>query len=115
MLSGLNLSQTIDYTLKNDTDPKTVFKLGVIPSYIFASISEDGGKIDTVYQLLQVGLKGWENFGGIEYETVKEKLFGRELDIVPLSVVERIPLSVVTELSLKVMEINQLSDGERKN
>jgi hypothetical protein len=116
MITGLDLNATVDYTLKGDTDNPTVWKIGVIPSYLFARISGDAvnKEIETVYKLLQIALKGWENFN-IPYETNKEKFFGRDVDVVPLAVLERIPLQVVTELSMKVMEINQLSEGERKN
>lgn len=115
MLSGLDLKATIDYTLKNDVDPKTVFKLGVIPSYLFARLSGEGNKdIETAYKILQLTIKGWENFD-VPFETVKEKVYDRELEVVPISVLERLPLRVVTELSVKAMELNQLTEAERKN
>ncbi len=116
MISGLDLSATVDYTLKEDKINPTVWKLGVIPSYLFARISEEAGtkQIETIYRLLQVAIKGWDNFD-VPYETSKEKIFGRDLEVVPMLLLERIPMKVVTELSLKIMEINQLSEGERKN
>lgn len=116
MITGLDLQATQDYTLKGDTTNPTVWKIGVIPSYLFARISGDAvnKEIETVYKLLQIALKGWDNFN-IPYETVKEKVFGRELYVVPISILERIPLQVITELSMKVMELNQLTEGERKN
>ncbi len=116
MISGLDLTQTVDFILKNDTDNPTVWKLGVVPSYVFARISEEASlnQTDTIYKLLQVALKGWDNFN-VPYLTTKEKIFGREMEVVPLSVLESIPLKVINELSLKIMEINQLSESERKN
>lgn len=116
MITGLDLAATVDYILKGDTENPTVWKIGIIPSYLFARISGDAGnqEIETVYKLLQLALKGWENFN-VPYETVKEKMFGRELDVVPISTLEKIPLQVITELSMKVMEINQLTETERKN
>ena len=116
MISGLDLNAVKDYVLKEDTDNPTIWKIGVIPSYIFARISEEANtkQIETAYKLLQVSIRGWENFS-VPYETIKEKLFGRELDIVPISVLERLPLKVITELSMAVMEVNQLTEQERKN
>lgn len=116
MITGLNLEETIDYTIKNDLENPTVWKLGIIPSYIFARISADASskEIETAYRILQVAIKGWDNFN-IPFETVQEKIYGRDLTVVSLSVLERIPLNVITELSMKVMEINQISPEERKN
>ncbi len=116
MISGLDLSATTDYILKNDKDNPTVWKLGIIPSYLFARISGDANKreIETAYKLLQLTIKGWENFN-VPFETIKEKLYDRDVDVVPSSVLEQIPLKVITELSMKAMELNQLTEAERKN
>ena len=116
MISGLDLKQTHDYTLKEDTTNPTIWKLGIIPSYLFARISGQAKdkEIETAYKILQIAIKGWENFD-IPFETVKEKIFDREVDIVPISILERLPLKIISELSMKVMEINQLTDTERKN
>lgn len=116
MISGLDLSSTVDYTLKDDTDNPTIWKLGIIPSYLFARISGDASKreIETAYKLLQLTVRGWENFN-IPFETVKEKLYDRDVDVVPISVLEKIPLKVITELSMKAMQLNQLTEAERKN
>jgi len=116
MITGLDLEATVNYTLENDKDNPTIWKIGVIPSYLFAAMSTEAGKneIEYAYKVLQVALKGWENFN-IPFEKTKEKIFNRELDVVPLSILERIPLKVVSELCKKVIEVNQLTDDERKN
>ncbi len=116
MISGIDLTQIIDYSLETDTDNPTIFKLGIIPSYLLAKVSSQsqGNEIETTYKLLQLSLRGWENFN-IPFETVKEKLCDRELDIVPIAILERLPLNVITELAKKVMELNKLSVPERKN
>lgn len=116
MFSFINLNQTFDYTLKNDTDPKTIFKLGVIPGDAFALITEQDGaaKVNIVYKILQLGLKGWDN-SNKQFETVSENIFGQNIQVVPMSTLREMPLNVVTELSTKIMEINQLTEGERKN
>ncbi len=116
MISGLDLNATVDYTLKNDTDNPTVWKLGVLPSYLFARIAEQSvsKQTETLYKILQVAIKGWTNFD-TPFTTVKENLFGKEIDVIPLSILDRLPIGIVTELSMKVMEINRLTNEERKN
>lgn len=116
MISGLDLEGTIPYTLKDDTDNPTVWKLGVIPSYLFARVAGEAQtkSIETAYKIIQLALRGWENFN-VPFETAKEKIFDREMEVVPLSSLERIPLKVITELSMKIMEINQVTESERKN
>ena len=92
MIIGLDLNATVDFILRDDKDNPTVWKLGVIPSYLFARISADASskEIETAYKLLQLTIKGWENFN-VPFETVKQKLYDREIDVVPLSVLERLP------------------------
>lgn len=116
MISGIDLGATFDYVLKDDKDNPTVWKLGVIPSYLFAKISSQAKsqEVDVAYKVLQLSLKGWDNFD-IPFSTSKEKVFDREFDVVPISILERIPLNVITELTMKVLEINQIQEGERKN
>lgn len=116
MISGLDLNSTVDYSLKDDTDNPTIWKIGVIPSYLFARVSQEAQtkSIETAYKILQISLKGWENFN-IGYSTSKEKICDRDMEVVPISILEQIPLKVITELSMKVMEINQLTEIERKN
>ena len=116
MISGLDLSSTVDYSLKNDTENPTIWKLGVIPSYLFARISAEAQtkSIETAYKIIQLALRGWDNFD-IPYETVIEKVCDRDMPVVPISILERLPLRVITELSMKIMEVNQLTEIERKN
>lgn len=116
MISGLDLNQTVDYVLENDKDNPTIWKLGVIPSYLFARVSSEANtkSIETAYKILQLGIRGWDNFN-IPFETQIEKICDREMNVVPLSILERIPLRVITELSMKIMEVNQLTEIERKN
>lgn len=116
MISGLDLKQTISYSLKEDKDNPTVWELGVIPSYLFARISTEAksNEIDTAFKLLQIAIKGWSNFN-VEFRQEKQTMYGRELNVVPLDLIEQIPLVVVNQLSLKIMEINQITEIERKN
>ena len=116
MISGLDLNETKDYVLPSDKENPTVWKLGAISSYLFARMSAESAnrEIEMAYRVLQLGLKGWDNFS-VPYETKKENIYGREIEVVPISVLERIPLTVASELSTKILEINEISEDERKN
>lgn len=116
MISGLDLNATIDFIVEKDKENPTIFKLGVLSSYLFARISAEANKneIQTVFKILQLTIKGWEN-GPIQFETVKEKVYDRDIEVVPISILEQFPIKVITELSVKSMEINQITDIERKN
>jgi len=116
MITGLDLTQTIDYVLKSDKENPTIWKLGVIPSNLFAKIIYEGrgNQIDSAYSLVQAGLKGWTNFN-LEYETKKQKFFNEEFEAVTLDLLGKVPLKVITELSEKIVEINQLTEDEAKN
>ena len=117
MITGLDLLSTTDYTLKDDAEPKTVFKLGIIPSYLFARLSEDEklSNMEKAYRILQLTIRGWDNFVGTEYAMTKENIYGREIYVTPISLLEKFPMKVITELSVKAMELNQLTETERKN
>jgi|SRR3990167_4261720 len=116
MISGINLSETVDYICKGDTENPTTWKLGMLSSDMLGKLSAgvSGSEIDMAYKLLQLTIKGWANFN-IEYATAKENIFGQEMDVVPVSILGRIPLKTITELSAKVLEINGLSKEEQKN
>ena len=116
MISGIDLSATVSYTLKADTENPTVWKLGVLPSYLLGKMSMniEKSEIEMAYKLLQISLKGWDNFN-VEYKTVSENIYGRDMQVVPLAILEQIPLNAISELASKVLEINNLSSQERKN
>jgi hypothetical protein len=116
MLSGIDLTETVNFSLPDDTEPKTIWKLGVMPSYLMARISmvDINNRVDMIYKILQISLRGWDNFD-VPFVTIKEKIFEKELDVIPLTTLERIPLNIISILALKVMEINKLALAETKN
>lgn len=116
MISGIDLSAIEDFILSEDKKDPTVWKLGLMPSKLFLKVSSEAkdNEIDTAYKLLSLSLKGWENFN-IPYETETINIGGIDRQVVPMSILERIPLTAINELSIKAMEMNQLSFGERKN
>ena len=118
MISGINLQETVDFILPNDKENPTSWKLGIISNFFLGQIGVEfkktGKEMEMVLKLVQLGLKGWSNFN-IEYKTVKEKIFGREADIVPIELIEKIPIDVIGKLSTKISEINKLMPDEGKN
>lgn len=116
MISGLNLNATVDYVLKSDVLNPTVWKLGVIPSSLFAMLTESSGmtSIEKAYKILQISIKGWENFP-VPYASVKEKILGREMEVVPIDILDKLDINQITELSIEAMRINGITDTERKN
>lgn len=116
MITGIDLSEVVDYTLNGDSDNPTVWKLGLLPSYIAAKTFEDLKKneMDVIFKIVQLGLRGWENYN-VEFKTVEKTLFGRSIKVVPMELIESIPITAINEIAIKIMEINNLTDKERKN
>lgn len=117
MISGINLNEVVDFTLPDDKDNPTVWKLGMIPSGVLAQIGGMGkdNPIEVTIKLLQIGLKGWSNFEDIAYRTDKKNIYGQDLEVVPLELINRIPIKAIMLLSEKLIQINHLTDAERKN
>ena len=117
MITGIDLKEIQDYVLKEDKKDPTVWKIGVIPSIVFMKIARDAknNEIEASYKVLQIGLKGWDNFKDVEFKSEKQEIYGRELDVVPLDLIERIPMPYIVELSAKIMELNSITEEERKN
>ena len=116
MITGINLNETIDYVSKKDTaDNPTIWKLGIIPTKILGKASMQKDQMDMAFSLMQLGIKGWTNFNGIEYKTIKENKFGDEIDVVPLELINRIPFAIIAELSEEICKLNKLTLPETKN
>ncbi len=118
MITGIDISATIDYVLKDPKEDKanpTVFKLGCMPSYIFSRIQALENKTDSGFQLCQVGIKGWSNLKGLEFKTEKIKIGLYEIDMIPLDIISRIPERFLSELVSKIIKINILAEDEEKN
>ncbi len=118
MSSGIDLNAVVNFTLPEDTENPTIWKLGILPSYLLGQLStkiEQVNQIDLAFQILQLAIKGWENFDGIEYATVEATWFNRKVNIVPMELLERLDLKTITALSAKIPEINKLTPAERKN
>ena len=117
MISGINLNEVIEFTMPEDKENPTIWKLGLIPSGMLAQIGGMGkdNPIEVTLKLLAIGLKGWVNFGAIEFKTEKQVICGQDIEAVPISLINQIPLNVMMALSEKLIEINHLTPPERKN
>ncbi len=115
MISGLDLSQTADYILPYDKENPTIWKLGIVPGDIFSKIHRAGGdSIDIAYKYLQFALRGIEN-SPIKFETVVDKSYGREIDIVPMSVLGKIAPNDISALYVEAVTMTKLTEKEIKN
>ena len=121
MISGIDLNETVDYSCKDDKKDPTIWKLGLLPSFVLARIMTRAKQEQTeaLYEMVSIGLKGWSNFKSkgkdVEYRTEKQNLYGQPIDALPKELINMIPFPVVVELSTELMQVNQLTDEERKN
>lgn len=117
MISGIDLTQTVDFVLPTDTENPTTWKVGMIPSGVLAQIGGSGkdNPVEVALKMLQIGLKGWTNFNGVDFVTEKKDVGGQSIDVVPMSLINRIPLNVVMAISEQLVKVNHLTDTERKN
>ena len=139
MLTGIDINEVTDYISPKDTgEPKTVFKLGVIPNVVMASIkdqvrielldlvNEDGktpvktnlGELQLEY--LRFGLKGWENYKGkngnlIEFVKGNRNVAGMTVPIASNESINCLADSMVLELANKIQSLNTLTEQEIKN
>ena len=134
MIDPIAIGQTKEYVAqieKNSENP-TVWILGAIDSMekskiivsgMDVSMEDDGTTtvkqkddgISNDFKIVKYGLKGWKNFGTLEFKTVKEKLFNRELDAVPDDLLKVIPLDIIHELAREIWEENHVSEKLEKN
>lgn len=121
MITGINLNETIDYIIKADKENPTIWKLGILPSYVMTMLLTDrdvsiGEKmIDTV----KFGLKGWDNFkiNGKEVIAKKEprKIGDMTFQVLTSESISVIPVNVINELSNEIVKVNSITKEEEKN
>lgn len=145
-IKALDLNKTRDYVSKfDDGDEPTVWKIGVLSSRDVGQIRDsvttisfktgaDGNMADEDistnisrskmnFEAVRRGLKGWENFIGVDGNAIPSKLVIRDVgngvkkSVVPNEVLDQIPLPVVEELAEQIMGDNMREDeeGEAKN
>jgi len=114
MISGIDLTATVDYTLKDDKKDPTIWKLGMLPSSVMAKLANDSQKGDHIMQMIVVvkmGLVGWENFK----IAGKDVVYAKDEKGITQEVVDSIPLSAIIEIGTEILKINQLTGDEQKN
>jgi hypothetical protein len=112
MLKGLDNQATIEFISTTDKENPTIFLLGNISNnqklQLFADAIDSTGKIDMtkmssrIFDIAKAGLKGIKNLNGVDYTTVDD------------AVLEAIPFNVAMEVVNKLIEINFLSEQEKK-
>lgn len=134
MIDPIAIGQTKEYVSEIEKDSKnpTIWIIGAIDSMekskivisgMDITIDEEGNSIvkqketgiSNDFKIVKYGLKGWKNFGDIEFKTVKEALFDREIDVVPEDLLRVIPLDIIHELSREIWGENQVSEKLEKN
>lgn len=135
MLKALNLSTVIEY--QSDRDPAkgtpeaTVFKLGAIPSRVYTALkdkatnfTQEGGAGDIkasfnpnliARDVVRFGLKGFENYDGLEFKTQKEKVGPGLYDVLHDDVIDKIDIDTIRELSEEIRKLCEFDLDEVKN
>ena len=136
MINPIAVGQTIEYTLKNDTENPTIWIIGPLDSMTKGKMVSQYGKVEIQngkpvyvekdidaamnnFSIVKYGLKGFKNFilNGVEVEfkTTKEKVFDHEIDIVAEETLQKIPLFAIAELANVIWGENEVSEALRKN
>lgn len=116
MITGINLSDTVEYTLSDDKENPTVFLLGAIPTTVVLGLSVNAQQrgLQATLDIVRLGLKGWRNCP-VEFKKEKLNVGGREVDCAGMDCLDALPANAITELANKILEVNKLSEQERKN
>lgn len=121
MISGIDLNVVEDFTLKDDKENPTIWKLGTFSSYVHGQLGAMDQKdaAGNAFLIARIGIKGWENFKvndfDIEFGTVTEKVFGKDMELVSPELIEIIPLPAIMELATKIISLCSLQADEQKN
>lgn len=134
-IKAVNLSKTIDYQSDYDpekgTDKATVATLGAIDTRVLGIIKDKATAIPVSsfstgegmatlnynamnFDVVQFGLKNIVRFD-VPYKTTIRILGQKQYVVADDSVVAALPEEVLSEYAGKILEINSLSEEERKN
>ena len=135
MIDPIAVGLTKEYVLKNDTENPTIWIIGSLDSMTAAKIISGAGRVeikdgvpvfvasgnlaDNDFLLVKYGLKGWKNFKidgqEAQFETTKEKMLDREIDVITDKTLSSIPLFAIHELAMEIWGSNNIDTGIRKN
>jgi len=71
--------------------------------------------LDSDFTVVQHGLKGFKNFGNVEFKSEKKNAFGEEIEMATLETIRQIPISIIRELSEAIWGENQVAEELEKN
>lgn len=142
MIKAINLAKTLDYVLSfdpdKDTDAATIWTIGTIDARVMSIIKDKATAIpvsafsgggdgnatlninQTNFEIVVFGLKGFKNFQDddgkqIAWRGVQNNLANRNYFTCDPKIIEAMPEDAIAELAGKIMDINTLSEPERKN
>ncbi len=133
MIDPIAVGLSIEYVIEKDraSNNPTTWIIGSMDSFtqskLLASLIDitvkDGdvawdkssNKQHPDFTIVKYGLKGWKNFGKLEFRSEKVSLFGQEIESVPDDLLKQIPLPIVQELALVIWKGNQVSEDLKKN
>lgn len=132
MIDPIAVGLTKEITSRHDKgENKTTWIIGAIDSIQRTLIQAEFMDLDTTKEKTEVvqrkpyflmdllvvahGLKGFRNFGTVEFRTEKKQLFDRSVDIVPEEIIKQIPLEVIQELSNLIWAGNHVDKDLEKN
>jgi len=115
MITGIDLTKTVNYICKKDKKDPTTWVLGMIPSTVMADLSmgvtSGSNQVDMMVSLVRKGLKGFDVFNvagvNVAYET--------DQDGVLQTILDALPFDVLIEIGSEILRINSIADPERKN
>ncbi len=129
MVDPLAIGLTKEYIAKGDekSEKPTVWLIGALDSFMQSKITslhilieEDvkkkGEQLEEFnFSVVRHGLRGFKNFGDVEFKTEKVKAFNQEFEIVSDEVLKKIPLRIIHELATAIWLGNKVSEELEKN
>lgn len=125
MITGIDTNAAVDYISKLDnSEPKTVWKIGVLSArefaYVSAKMLNPETSIDGLIETVRFGLLGFSNFkdkdgSDVQFTTKTKEIYSQTFAVVSDSIVSIIPIDIMLELGGKILEITKLSEQEIKN
>jgi hypothetical protein len=121
-ITGISLSETKDFISTSDTsEPKTIFKLGVLDAEAFASLGEFvNNPLKMMLEIVRFGLKGFENFkdsngNEVKFSAISKSVSSYNYKVVSDSVLKIIPSHIINEIVAEIMQMSKLGESEAKN
>lgn len=133
MIRAFNKDYVEEYSLKDDTEPKTIFTIGVLNAFVRAHIDDAHYSVDPVTNIndtrisdkyidfVRFGLRGWSNFKDasgkdIEFKTEEKIINGLgKVQVVSDDCLNKLQLKELIELGFRIVTMNSVSEQDAKN